>query len=343
MLNHNRNPILIVTFFMIYKVPWIFETGTNIDLLKLIHTPMASSSVYTKGIDTKKRKLDDSFGGEKPKKVKGKGKGKGKGKNGGKDSDDSNKKDSTGDVRNEQWQQVLGQTSPEIDTSVVTSAVVSEGSDSQSPEESSEMEVLQSSDTKDSAADPTFAGPVNWEEDTSRPSLWLDDMVAACQRVLSFEFPKDSMVSKGNERNCVDSLLLPKDIDRVTVTRVLAVFVNLALEFCWAKKVTLGSKEFRTWSTLRPSLQELIHKTFVDLKKGAVTGVDIGAAASGSNGGGGSLQRAGNIALNRLLAAAQAGASEGERTTTGKDEGSTDSQAGVSWIRYRGTEHNPIH
>ena len=282
---------------------------------------MASSSIYTKGIDTKKRKLDDSVGGEKPKKAKGKGKGKG-GKNGsGKDGSEDNKKDSTdGDGRKEEWFKVLGQTTTTVTT------VVSESSESQSPEENSEMEVLQTIDAD--SVDPTFAGPVNWADDdsNSRPSLWLDDMVTACQRVLNFEFPKDSMSGAGKETlNCVDALLLPKEIDGNTVTRVLSVFVNLALEFCWSKKVTIASKEYRTWSALRPTLQELIHKTFVDLKKGTATGVDIGAAASGSVSGGNS--RGGNNALNRLLAAAQAGGEGGENIENGGSK-HEDSQAG---------------
>lgn len=105
-----------------------------------------------------------------------------------------------------------------------------------------------------------FSGPqFDQSMQSERAKLWLDDVVAAADAVMAVEF-QPGAVNGG--------LLLPEGVSQEEVNRVLSCFFSVSLEFCWNRSVTLQNKTYRAWSLLRPVLQELIHKTFSDLKKG---------------------------------------------------------------------------
>ena len=302
------------------EVPWIFENGANIDLLKYIHTPMATSSVVTKGVDVKKRKLEDDAqdktskakrgggGGGGKSRGKGGGKGKGKGKKMQTEGIENNEKENEKDTEDEEgksaknkdkekktpsqikWESVIGGRVAEVQRCNATAA------------SNQETALLKSADTSGPASsagdDVVFAGPVDDDSGNSdsRPSLWLDDVYLAAKKVLLFEFNQ----SMHSTATLLDSLVLPKNINKSMVGRVLAIFFSMALEFAWNRRIVLQGKEFKTWSTVRPTLQELIHKAYKDMKSGGGGGCsaagDVGASASSSS----TTQSA---ALSRLMAA----------------------------------------
>ncbi len=116
-----------------------------------------------------------------------------------------------------------------------------------------------------------FAGPqssaVAVPGGTERTTLWLDDMVFAFSAVLDVEFTKNEEGGSG-----VDAYVLPKHVPRYAVLRVASVFFSVALHFCWGKSVSLNNKTIKAWSVLRPALQELVHKTFSEMKNGNFDG-----------------------------------------------------------------------
>ena len=291
-------------------MPWIFDNGAvNLDLLRLVHTPMATSTVYTKGIDTRKRKLGDDQpdkSGKPKRRAKGKGKGKkdagedqgdnDKGDKGGKGGKGKNSSEQVSDERTDRWKLVLGSNPTTISR---TGPVVPVEEDNEVlstvPEPDAVMDDKEHDLIWQPCMDTTFAGPED-DESLFRPSLWLDDMVASAARVVEFEI--------GAKQEHLPSSMTPN-----IVSCIKGVYYSMALEFAWSRKIIIDSKEHRTWSQVRPSLQELIHKTFAEFKQGntATLGMNDGSG-NGSASASSSHQPQGlhqPSPLGRLLAAAQ--------------------------------------
>lgn len=150
------------------------------------------------------------------------------------------------------------------------------------------------------AADP-FAAPQSFGDE--RATLWLDDVTLAFMAVIQHEFGK-------SDGSGFDSVTMPKVVSKNAVLRVAGFFYSVLLQFCWAKSVSVNGKAFKTWSSLRPVLQDLVHKALVDMKAGQVDGILTSGNAGNQQ----------NVGITRLLASCQAPEDEEVKEKTSSPE-----------------------
>lgn len=240
-----------------WEVPWIFDS-LNLDLLKLVHTPMSTSQICAKAVAPKnnKRKAEQDKKPKQKAKAKAKSKGKGKG-------------NPDGDSGGDGWNKVVQSAETIVkcdDTSADTDFTEDlhvEGVEPSQPGANMSNE---------SSSPELFCGPDDAEmEDMTRPALWLDDVINSLEKVINYEFKKG-----------VDGeWILPRGVSQAMLHRVMGFYISTSLEFCWAKSITFNQKQMKQWSQFRPALQDMLHKAFAEMKSagndsttGTVSGVN---------------------------------------------------------------------
>ena len=263
------------------------------DRLKLVHTPMATSQIYTRAANgnsgsgngnAKKRKGQTQSGDvgeagetEGKKRKGGKGGGKTKGKGGGTKGRGMGSTDNAQSERQAAWQNIID---APID---LQSKIMSQEEASQSQPMEEEVGVGgevgttttgspidESAEDMNDPAAAVFAGP---RPDADRQILWLDDMVSSCLKVVDFEF--------GRDQN--GTLLIPKNLSEAMVVRVMSFYFSASLEFAWKKTLTLSGRTLKCWTQVRHALQDLIRNAFIEMKKGSCGSGDMSSGSASAS------------------------------------------------------------
>ena len=117
-------------------------------------------------------------------------------------------------------------------------------------EAKAKLRKVKASDTPPEVLTPTVAVSTEDGDMTSRPKVWLDDVLAAIDSAFA---------------------TAPGGIDIPDKQAKKAQWLSYALEFCWAKEVAISSKKHTTWSSLRDAFRQSIITGILTLHVNAET------------------------------------------------------------------------